>query len=119
MVVRPAVVAAMLLLAAAAAAAHASLERADPRAGSRVRTSPAEVKLFFTEKLEPAFSTVRVQDEAGRRVDRADGRIDDADAKLLRVSVAPLAPGTYRVIWRVLSVDSHVTEGEFSFRIEP
>ena len=37
---------------------------------------------------------------------------------LLRVSLPPLHPGMYRVVWRVLSVDSHVTEGQFAFRVE-
>ena len=119
MAFRLALVAAALLAAVLTAAAHASLERAEPRPGSRLKTPPAEVKLWFTEKLEPAFSRLRVQDAHGQRVDRADGRVDDADQKLIRATVAPLTPGTYRVVWRVLSVDSHVTEGEFTFRIEP
>ena len=110
---------AALLVSVGTAAAHSALERADPRAGSRLKTTPVEVKLRFTEKLEPAFSTLRVQDAQGRRVDRADGRVDDAERTLLRISVLPLSPGTYRVLWRVLSVDGHVTEGAFTFRVEP
>jgi methionine-rich copper-binding protein CopC len=34
------------------------------------------------------------------------------------VTLPQLAPGTYTVIWRVLSVDSHITEGRFMFRVE-
>jgi methionine-rich copper-binding protein CopC len=30
----------------------------------------------------------------------------------------PLEHGAYTVIWRVLSVDGHVTEGRFTFRVE-
>jgi methionine-rich copper-binding protein CopC len=30
-----------------------------------------------------------------------------------------LAPGTYRVMWRVISVDTHQTEGAFTFTIGP
>ena len=37
---------------------------------------------------------------------------------LLRATLAPLTAGTYTVIWRVLSVDSHVTQGRFTFRVE-
>jgi len=119
MTFRPALVALAFLASVVTAAAHASLERAEPRPGSRLKTPPTEIKLWYTEKLEPAFSSLRVQTGAGRRVDRADGRVDDVDRKLMRVSVSPLTPGTYRVVWRVLSVDGHVTEGEFTFRIEP
>jgi methionine-rich copper-binding protein CopC len=110
-----------LLLAAApvGAVAHGVLERTDPRAGASVKTPPAQVRLWFTGALEPAYSRVRVLDAAGKRVDLDDAALDPANAALLRVSVPALAPGRYRVVWRVLSVDSHVTEGDFSFRVEP
>jgi methionine-rich copper-binding protein CopC len=99
--------------------AHAFLDRAAPAVGSSVRTSPTELKLWFTERLEPAFSRVRVQDGSGKQVDRGDGRVDATDGVLLRVSLPRLAPGTYRVTWRVLSVDTHVTEGDFTFDVAP
>jgi hypothetical protein len=108
-----------LLSAAPGASAHAVLDRADPRAGSTVRTAPSEVKLWFTENLEPAFSTVRVVAADGRPVDRGDGRVDADNPALLRITLSPLPAGAYRVIWRVVSVDIHVTRGEFSFNIAP
>jgi methionine-rich copper-binding protein CopC len=110
---------ALLLGAVTGGSAHAVLERAEPRSGSTVRTAPAEVRLWFTENLEPAFSTIRVLDTRGQRVDRADGRVDTATSSLLRVSLPPLAAGAYRVIWRVVSVDTHVTQGDFTFAIAP
>jgi hypothetical protein len=109
--------AAALLGLAVGPAAHAVLERAEPRVGSTVRTPPAEVRLWFTENLEPAFSTLQVVDGRGLRVDRADGRVDRATPSLLRVSLRPLGAGAYRVVWRVASVDTHVTEGDFTFTI--
>lgn len=108
-----------VLLGAAGARGHAFLERAEPRVGSTVRTPPTQVKLWFTERLEPAFSRVQVVDEAGRRVDRADAAVDSENQALLRVSLSELAPGGYRVIWRVVSVDTHVTEGAFTFKVAP
>jgi methionine-rich copper-binding protein CopC len=101
------------------AAAHAFLDRAVPAVGSVVHLPPTEVRLWFTQKLEPAFSSVRVLDRDGNRVDRGDARVDAAEATLLRQSLPALAPGAYRVIWRVLSVDSHVTEGDFTFEVAP
>ncbi len=99
--------------------AHAFLDRAVPAAGSSVRTSPMELRLWFTQRLEPAFSKVRVLDRGGKQVDRGDGRVDATEGALLRVSLPRLAPGKYRVTWRVLSVDSHVTEGAFTFDVAP
>lgn len=110
---------ALILVVAAAAAAHAFLERAEPRAGSVLRAAPAEVKLWFTGTLEPAFSTVRVVNEGGERVDLGDPRVDGANQILLRASLGPLPPGSYRVVWRVLAIDGHLSEGDFTFRIVP
>jgi methionine-rich copper-binding protein CopC len=100
-------------------AAHAFLDHAVPRVGSEVHGSPPDVALYFTQKLEPAFSTVRVTDAEGRQVDRGDKRVDGADGSVLRVSLPPLPPGTYRVRWRVLSVDTHVSQGDFTFKVVP
>jgi copper resistance protein C len=116
-----ALLAAALVVAfgAGAALAHSFLERADPRPGSTVKTAPTEVRLRFTERLEAAFSTVRVTDEKGRRVDRGEALMEPGAPRQLRVPLEPLGPGRYAVHWRVLSVDSHVVEGEFTFRVAP
>jgi methionine-rich copper-binding protein CopC len=112
------VAACVIALGSGAAAAHGVLDRTDPRAGGSVKSAPSQVRLWFTGALEPAYSRVQVLDAAGQRADLGDGGVDGANHALLRVSVPPLAPGAYRVVWRVLSVDSHVTEGQFSFRVE-
>ena len=108
---------AILLWGAVGAGAHAFLDHADPPVGSTVRTLPAEVRLWFTQNLEPAFSGAQVINQAGQRVDKGDTHVDPSTPNLLRISVFPLAPGTYKVIWRVLSVDTHVTQGDFTFRV--
>jgi methionine-rich copper-binding protein CopC len=100
------------------AAAHAVLQRAEPRADSRLKRAPDEVKLYFTERLERAYSSVRVVDAHGVQVDRHDGHVDRTDPTVLRATLPPLAPGAYTVLWRVLSIDADVTEGRFTFRIE-
>ena len=112
-------IAAIAASLAAPAGAHAVLERAVPAVGSVVRAPPSEIRLRFTQRLEPAFSSIRVFDRNGRQVDRGDARVDATDAALLRVSVPLLPSGAYRVSWRVLSVDAHVTEGEFTFDVSP
>ena len=101
------------------AVAHAFLDHANPLVGSTVRGSPAEVKLWFTEALEPAFSTLRVVDQGGAQVDQGNKAVDPADRTVLKVSLRPLAPGSYKVVWRVLSIDTHTTEGSFSFSVAP
>lgn len=97
-----------------AAAAHAFLDHASPPVGSAVRDPPSEVKLTFTQELEPAFSTLAVQDASGKRIDKGDARIA---ADTMQVSLPRVPPGRYKVTWRALSVDTHVTEGDFTFEV--
>ena len=106
-----------LLAVTAVAAAHGVLERTEPRAGSTVRSAPAQVRLQFTGAIEAAYSQVHVLDGGGHRVDLGDSRVDADNRALLRVSLPALPPGRYKVAWRVLSIDSHVTEGDFTFRV--
>ena len=97
--------------------AHAFLERADPGVGSSVQTSPSEVRIRFTENIEPAVSSVQVLDASGKEVDKRDLHLDRSDHALLHISLPPLGVGTYKVTWRVVSVDTHVTNGNFTFRV--
>lgn len=106
--------ASLLVLWSNGCSAHAFLDNAEPRVGSTVATTPREVTLSFTQRLEPAFSTVQVTNAAGERVDDGMPRVG---ANIMRVNLKTLPPGTYRVQWHVLSVDAHVTEGSFTFRV--
>ncbi|HET9762945.1 MAG TPA: copper resistance CopC family protein [Casimicrobiaceae bacterium] len=98
------------------APAHAFLDHASPRVGSSVQRSPPEVRLWFSQELEPAFSTLSVQDAAGKRVDNGDAKVAQ---DTMQVSLPALAAGRYTVKWRALSVDTHVTEGDFTFEVQP
>jgi len=109
----------LMMVATSEAGAHAFLDRATPAVGSVIHGSPAQVRLWFTQELEPAFSTIQVQDRDGRRVDKQDKNVDHANPMLMQVSLPQLAPGKYRVVWRALSVDTHVTEGDFTFDVVP
>lgn len=111
-------VAAFLIAAPnAPALAHAFPDHAAPAAGSTLAQAPTEVRIWFTQKLEPAFSSVEVLDANGARVDQGDAKVDAQDASLLHVSLKPLPPGTYKVVWHVVSVDTHATNGDFGFTV--
>jgi methionine-rich copper-binding protein CopC len=103
----------------ATALAHAYLSRAVPAVGSTVATSPTEVDCSFTEELEPSFSTLEVQDATGKRVDYRNMHISPGDSKQMIVGVGHLVPGTYTVIWHAVSVDTHHTQGKFTFTVAP
>jgi methionine-rich copper-binding protein CopC len=99
--------------------AHAFLDHAVPPVGSTVHLSPGEVKVWFTQELEPAFSNLRVVDQNGAQVDRQNSAVDLRDRTLMTVSLPNLPPGKYKVFWHALSVDTHTTEGTFSVEIVP
>ena len=103
-----------IVFGATGAWAHAFLDHAEPSVGSTVQTSPREISLSFTEALEPAFSAVEVRDANGARVDQGKARVS---ASVMRVGLKALTPGTYTVQWHALSVDTHKTEGSFSFHV--
>lgn len=97
---------------------HAFLDHAEPRVGSEVSKSPDVVKIWFTQQPEHAFSKIQVFNSDGKEVDRSDTNTDPNDAKELQVSLPKLPPGTYKVVWHVLSVDTHRTEGSFKFTVK-
>jgi len=107
---------AFLFAATSGAHAHAMLDHAMPKVGNTVAQPPKEVVLWFTEKLEPAFSSIEVRNEQGASVNAGKATVG-GDRTQLRVPLKPLPPGTYKVIWRVLSVDTHRTQGDFSFTV--
>jgi copper resistance protein C len=107
----------ILLTASARLKAHAFLKDADPRVGSTIHTSPSEIRIRFTENIEPEVSSIQVFDVSGKEVDKRDLHLDRSDHALLHISLPQLDVGTYKVVWRVVSVDTHVTNGNFTFRV--
>jgi hypothetical protein len=102
------------MLGASAAQAHAFIDHADPAIGSTVPTAPHELTLWFTQKLEPAFSNVQVTGPNGARVDAGKPQIS---GNIMRVEIKAVGPGTYQVHWHALSVDTHTTQGDFAFHV--
>jgi methionine-rich copper-binding protein CopC len=117
----PFVVAVLSVIAAAVRVeAHAFLVRAEPRVGSKVNKAPTEVRIWFSETVQVSMSSIQVFDVSGKHVDKKDTHSDRANRAVLCVSLLPaLTPGTYKVIWRVISADTHVTSGDFHFQIVP
>ena len=73
--------------------AHAFLKDANPGVGSTIQTSPSEVRIRFTENIEPAVSSIQVFDASGKEVDKRDLHLDRSDHALLHVSLPPARRG--------------------------
>jgi methionine-rich copper-binding protein CopC len=99
--------------------AHAVLQSAVPPVGGKA-SAVSELRLTFTEALEPAFSTVTLRRAGGAPVAGAKVQVDPQDSKVLTVKLPrPLPPGQYKVRWRVVSVDTHHTQGNYTFTAAP
>jgi hypothetical protein len=109
----------MLTLASPGASAHAFLERASPPVGSEARASPPELSITFTEGVEPLFSTIELHNASGAAVALGKPHTAAGDNRKLNADLPKLSPGTYTVIWHVTSVDTHKTQGSFSFTVVP
>lgn len=98
--------------------AHAVLVRSAPSHRAVLGQAPERVDLWFNERLEPAYSTVTVWNEAGRQVDEQNGAVAADDPRRLTVSLGARTSGTYTVKYRVLSVDGHIVDSRFTFTVK-
>ena len=105
-------------LAAGQALAHAQLQKATPAAGAAV-APPAEIRLEFSEGVEPLFSGVTLKAANGASEPLGRLKHESGDNKVLVVTISrPLSPGRYSVRWHAVSVDTHRTEGAFQFTVK-
>jgi methionine-rich copper-binding protein CopC len=107
-----------LLLPPTPAGAHASLVRSAPAHRAVLGQMPDRVQLWFNERLEAAYSTVSVWNEAGARVDGRDVTVGPEDPRRLSVAMRSREPGRYTVKYRVLSVDGHIVDNQFTFTVK-
>jgi len=73
--------------------------------------------MWFTQALESRFTSAQLRSATGAVV--ATGSVDPADPKAIVIPVRALAPGKYKVFWKILSVDTHRTQGDFGFEVKP
>ena len=108
------IIAAGLLFAAAPAFAHARLTDSAPTANASVK-APGQIRLHFSETLEPAFSGATLKDAAGKTIP-ASAAVGGTSVTL----IAPvLRPGTYTVEWHGVGHDTHRVDGHFTFKVIP
>ncbi len=101
--------------------AHAGLKSSEPAASSVLEQAPKEIVLNFGEVVEVSFGSIRLFDSNSQLIvlpTPRHGAVDGAvDAKTVRVAIPDLGPGSFLVVWRVVSADSHPVQGAFAFQI--
>ncbi len=108
---------AALLLQPVAAWAHAKLVKSEPAKRAVLSQPPSQLRLWFNERLEPAFSIATVLDASGNSVTSTQAAVSNTDPKLLVLPLPRLAKGAYTVQFEVLSVDGHTVKSGFKFEI--
>jgi len=110
--------AAVLLVGEHRGSAHAVLVRSDPPRHAVLTQPPAQILLWFSERIEPDYSTISVFDADGRMVPTSRAAVSAADTKTLILDLPPLAPGLYTVHYRVNSIDGHIVESQYQFLLK-
>jgi copper transport protein len=99
----------------AVASAHATMEKATPSFAQRLEQSPTVVRLRFDQSVEALSNAIRVFDSKGRLL---SGPVrSSADRRTIDAAVEHLPRGGYTVRWRVVSADSHVISGVYTFGV--
>lgn len=113
------IIAVLLLISSSSRVlAHPVLIRSDPPDAATLAVSPAEVRLFFSERIAEKFSTARVVNARGETVEGVRVITAGAADRMLIVVPPPLRSGAYIVEWKVLSDDDgHVTQGQLVFGV--
>jgi hypothetical protein len=112
-----------LLAVAGAVQAHPKLVSASPAPNATV-APPTRVELRFSEKLVPNFSNADLVMTGMKGMAHPPMKISAAatvggDGRTLFVTPKTrLAPGTYNVVWRVVSSDTHRITGNHAFAIK-
>ena len=98
--------------------AHAFLDHAIPGVGMTVSGPVRELRLYYTQGVVTAFSHVHVVSAEGAQIPASKPVNDPSDQQTVIVRLGrALGPGTYSVSWQVVSVDTHTTQGTFTFTI--
>lgn len=111
------VLALVLASTPAVVSAHALLARSQPAQRATLSQAPSQVRLWFSETLEPAFCSVDVIGADGKRVSERPARVSPQDAKLLELELPKLSPGVYTVQYSVVSIDGHAVKAAFRFTV--
>ena len=98
------------------ASAHSFPESETPSAGQKVSSPPAEVTINFDAPIEKLFAKLEVTGADGKNEAAGAPQISD-DGRRMSVKVASLKPGDYTVKWAVVGIDTHHTEGSYTFSI--
>ncbi len=98
--------------------AHAILLRSDPARDAVLTSAPAEIRMWFSEDLNPGISKAVIL-MANQHLADTTYAVSNSDTKEMDVTIQNGLPaGVYLVIWRTQSADDgHILSGSFLFKV--
>lgn len=107
----------VIFMLAPTAWAHPFIDQTEPPRLSSAPVGTQNVIVWYSESIEIDYSSLKVFDSAGERVDDADTSYYEGDASL-SITTLPLEEGVYTVSSRTLSkVDGHLVSDAFVFAV--
>ena len=98
---------------------HNHLVKRSPGKDEQLAAAPKEVRLWFSERPEVAFTSITLMQADSTRLATVKA-VATADSLAVAMPLTlPLPPGKYLVGWRTASRDGHAIRGVFGFSITP
>jgi methionine-rich copper-binding protein CopC len=98
------------------ASAHSFPDKETPSAGEKVASPPSEIVIHFDAPIEKLFSKLEVTGADGQNMAVGAPQVSD-DGRQLSVKVGALKSGDYLVKWAVVCIDTHHTQGSYTFSV--
>lgn len=108
----------LVVISAGPASAHTTLLESTPSDGSVVGEGPAEVVLRYDQPVGISAGSVKVLAPDGTQIDAGQATQRDGGRIVVKPLKTGLTAGTYTILWRVLSADSHAVFGAGTFSVK-
>jgi copper transport protein len=100
--------------------AHLKLQSSSPAQGDTVRTSLTEIRLTFTQAVEPRYTTVSLLDNNGNAINI--GTLEPVGTgktqQFIYRLTHPVVSGEFVLQWKTAGTDGHVVSGSFDFIVD-
>jgi methionine-rich copper-binding protein CopC len=107
-----------LFFALGSALAHPTVVNSTPKQGETLTSAPHQIRIVFSEPIEPQFTNVKVIDATGKNIGTERALPDPANAKAVVMEFPALQAGAYKVQWSALGRDGHRVKGEIAFSVK-
>lgn len=106
------------LVAMPALAWHNHLTKSSPAEDEQLAESPKVIRLWFSEKVEPKFSSISLMRADSSRIEIGKVAATDDPKSITATVPSALAPGGYLIRWRTAGDDGHAVRGTYKFSVK-